>query len=118
MAGSAIEVTLDNAQRIVFDQLQNVDISDYDDSRAYTKIACLAFAGCALSEIRDEYFEELPEWTDDLEDAIFSENAAVVANALLHACASLAENELDCINERIPSIIDDLRESLANDEED
>lgn len=118
MAGSAIEVALDNAQRIVFDQLQNVDISDYDDSRAYAKIACLAFAGYALAEMRDEYFEELPEWASDLEDAIFNESAAVVANTLAQACASLAKNELDCINERIPSIIDDLRENLVGDEED
>ena len=118
MSGTTIEVTLDDAQRIVFDQIQNVDISDYDDSRAYAKIACLAFAGYALAEMRDEYFEELPEWASDLENAIFSESTAVVANALAQACASLTEDELDCINERIPSIIDDLRENLVGDEED
>ena len=117
MSGTAIEVTLDDAQRIVFDQLQNVDISDYDDHHAYAKIACLAFAGCAIAEMRDEYFEELPEWASDLEDALFSGSAAVVANALAHVCASLAEDELDCINERIPSIIGDLCEGLADDEE-
>ena len=68
--------------------------------------------------MRVEYFEVLPEWVSDLEDAIFSGNAAVVANALVHACTSLAEDELDCINERIPSIIDDLCEELTGDEED
>ena len=118
MSSTAIEVTLDNAQKIIFDQLQNVDISDYDDHHAYAKIACLAFAGCALAEMRDEYFEKLPEWASDLEDALLSESAAIAANALAHACASLAEDELDCINERIPSIIDDLCEDLADDEED
>lgn len=118
MAGSAIEVTIDNAQRIIFDQLQNVDISDYDDTRAYAKIACLAFAGCALDEMRDEYLEGLPDWADDFEDIIFSGSAAVVANTLAHVCAQMAEDELDCINERIPSIIDDLRAELTEDEED
>ena len=116
MAGSAIEATLDNAQRIIFDQLQNIDISDYDDSRAYAKIACLAFAGYALAEMRDEYLEGLPEWADDVEGAIFSGSAAVVANALAHVCAQMAEDELDCINERIPSIIDDLRAELTGEE--
>lgn len=117
MSGTLIELVLDDALGIVYDQLQNIDESDCDRYQ-YGKVACLAFAGRAIQEMRDEYFEGIPDWVHDLEDAIADESVAVSANALLHACASLAENELDCINERIPSIIDDLRESLADDEED
>lgn len=117
MSGTLIELVLNDALGIVYDQLQNIDESDCD-RYAYGKVACLAFAGRTIQEMRDEYFEGVPDWVHDLEDAVCDESVAVAANALVHACASIAEDALDCIDERIPLIIDDLVAELTGDEED
>ena len=115
MSGTMIELVLDDALGIVYDQLQNVDESD-PDRYAYRKVACLAFAGRVIQEMRDEYFEGVPDWVHDLDDAICDESVAVAANALVHACTSVVEDALDCIDERIPSIVGEVHASLTGEE--